>query len=49
MAHRGDLPKRASIRYWLSIGALLVAGLVCVAAPIAFLVWLIANADAWIG
>jgi hypothetical protein len=39
--HRGDLPKRTSPKYWLSVIGLLALGLLCVAAPIALLVWLI--------
>jgi hypothetical protein len=39
--HRGDLPQRTSIRYWLAVAGLLVLGLVCVAAPIALLAWLV--------
>lgn len=43
MLHRGDLPKRASLGYWLRIAGLLIAGLVCVAAPIVLIVWLISR------
>jgi hypothetical protein len=39
--HRGDLPQRAApLRYWLSVTGLLGLGLICVAAPIALVVWL---------
>jgi len=40
--HRGDLPRRsAPITYWFSVIGLLIVGLICVAAPIALVVWLI--------
>jgi hypothetical protein len=39
--HRGDLPRRSSPRYWLSVIGLVLVGLICVAAPIALFVWLI--------
>lgn len=39
--HRGDLPRRTSPRYWLAVIGLLLVGLICVAAPIALVVWLI--------
>jgi hypothetical protein len=41
MRHRGDLPKQTTLQYWLAVSGLLVAGLVCVAAPIALVVWLV--------
>jgi hypothetical protein len=40
-AHRGDLPPRATLRYWLSVGGLVIVGLCCVLAPIALVVWLV--------
>jgi hypothetical protein len=39
--HRGDLPKRATLGYWLSVGTLLLIGLVCIALPLALVVWLV--------
>lgn len=43
--HRGDLPQRhAPFAYWISVIGLLLAGLICVAAPIALVVWLIVRA-----
>jgi hypothetical protein len=40
--HRGDLPRRsAPITYWFSVIGLLIVGLICVAVPIALVVWLI--------
>ena len=41
MRHRGDLPKRSSPRYWLAVSGLLLAGLICVAAPVVLVVWLV--------
>ena len=40
MRHRGDQPQRSSPRYWLTVGALLLAGVVAVALPLALVVWL---------
>jgi hypothetical protein len=37
-AHRGDLPRRATLGYWFSVGGLFVAGIVCVLGPIALLI-----------
>lgn len=45
MTHRGALPKRATFSYWLTIAALLLAGLVCVAAPVALIVWLLSGLE----
>jgi hypothetical protein len=43
--HRGDLPKRgAPLAYWFSVIGLLVVGLICVAAPIVLVLWLISQA-----
>jgi hypothetical protein len=39
MKHRGDLAKRTSLGYWLSVSGLLLLGLICVALPIALFVW----------
>jgi hypothetical protein len=39
MRHRGDLPKRTSPRYWLAVTGLFAAGLACVVAPLALLIW----------
>jgi hypothetical protein len=41
MKHRGDQPRRASLGYWLSVGGLFLIGVVCVAAPLALVVWLL--------
>ena len=41
MLHRGDVQKRASIGYWLSVCGLVLLGFAVVAAPIALMVWLI--------
>lgn len=41
MTHRGDLPKRTTLGYWLRISALLLLGLILVAAPIALVAWLL--------
>jgi hypothetical protein len=41
MRHRGDLPARASLGYWLSVAGLLALGAVCVAAPVALVVWIV--------
>jgi hypothetical protein len=41
MEHRGDLPKRATFGYWLHVSALLLAGLLCIAAPFALIAWLL--------
>lgn len=39
--HRGDLPRHgAPVAYWCSVVALLLLGLICVALPIALIVWL---------
>jgi hypothetical protein len=39
--HRGDLPRHgAPVAYWSSVFALLLLGLICVALPIALVVWL---------
>jgi len=39
--HRGDLPRHgAPLTYWFSVVALLLLGLICVALPIALIVWL---------
>jgi hypothetical protein len=40
MRHRGDMPKRGSLSYWLSSLSLIVVAVVCVLAPVALLVWL---------
>jgi hypothetical protein len=44
--HRGDLPPRATLGYWLSVSALGVVGLCCVFAPVALLVWVLMRAGA---
>jgi hypothetical protein len=41
MLHRGDMPKRTTLSYWLSVGGLIVVALICVLAPVALVVWLI--------
>lgn len=41
MTHRGDLPKRSPVTYYLAVAGLLVAALLCISAPIALMVWLI--------
>lgn len=41
MQHRGDMPKRTSLRYWFTVTTLLLAGLAVVVAPIALVVWFI--------
>jgi hypothetical protein len=41
MMHRGDVPKRTTLAYWLSVGGLFLIGIVCVAAPLALVVWLV--------
>jgi hypothetical protein len=41
MRHRGDLPARATLGYWLSVAGLLALGAVCVAAPVALVVWIV--------
>lgn len=41
MKHRGDLPKHSPISYYLAVVGLLLVALVCIAAPIALMVWLI--------
>jgi Domain of unknown function (DUF4112) len=41
MRHRGDQPKHGQLRYWFSVGGLLILGLLVVALPIAILAWLI--------
>jgi hypothetical protein len=43
MRHRGDLPKRSPLTYWLSVTGLLLLGLLCIAAPIALIVWCVAR------
>ena len=40
MTHRGDVSKRGTIGYWLTVVGLLLLGLACVAAPIALVIWL---------
>lgn len=42
MLHRGDVQKRASVGYWVSVFGLVVVGVVAVAAPIALTVWVVA-------
>lgn len=44
--HRGDLPTRATLGYWLSVGTLLLIGLLLVALPIALVVWLVLRVTA---
>ena len=41
MRHRSDVPKRTSLGYWLQVGALFLVAIVCVAAPVGLLVWLV--------
>lgn len=41
MRHRGDLPRRSSPTYWLSVSALIAVGMACVALPIALVAWLL--------
>jgi hypothetical protein len=43
MLHRGDLPQRSPVTYWLAVLGLLVLGMACIAAPIALIVWCIAH------
>lgn len=43
--HRGDLPPRATLSYWLSVGGLFVVGLICVLGPIALVVWLVVRSS----
>jgi Domain of unknown function (DUF4112) len=44
--HRGDLPKRATLGYWLSVSGLLIAGSCCVLAPLALVIWLVLRVSA---
>lgn len=41
MLHRGDVPKRTSLGYWLSIGGLILIAVLCVALPAALVVGLV--------
>lgn len=41
MTHRGDMPKRTTLGYWLRIGALLLLSVCLIAAPVALLLWLL--------
>ena len=45
-SHRGDMPPRATLGYWLSAAGLLLAGLCCVLGPIALVIWLVLRSQA---
>jgi hypothetical protein len=47
-SHRGDLPRRASLDYWLAVAGLLAIGLICIAAPIVLLAWLALRHHHWL-
>ncbi|MET0391416.1 MAG: DUF4112 domain-containing protein [Polyangiales bacterium] len=40
MKHRGDVNRRGTVMYYISVAGLLVLGLACIVAPIGLLVWL---------
>lgn len=49
MRHRGDLPKRSSLAYWLACSGLIALALVAVIAPLALLVWFVLRFQSELG
>ena len=47
MQYRVPMPKRATLGYWLSVGTLLLIGLLSIALPIALVVWLVLRVSPW--
>jgi hypothetical protein len=49
MRHRGDVPKRSSLMYWLACAGLIVLALAAVVTPIVVLVWIALHFRAELG
>jgi hypothetical protein len=41
MEHRNDVSKRGAVTYWLAVGGWILLAMACIAAPIAFVAWLL--------